>query len=175
MELAVSFDVQAKNGVREVIKSITGEIKAPQRSAVGFVMDANDEVDGRWDSIREQLERMSIALPDKPQPSGTIVDNAPRVGVWLMPDNRSRGELEDFVAQMIPEDDAVWPLAREYIQGIPKKHRQFRCKIRKAEVYAWLASREEPGPMGAAIRKRDLSTDGQLCRDFSQWLKRLFE
>ncbi len=93
-----------------------------------------------------------------------------------MPDNTSTGELEDFVAQMIPEDDAVWPLARQYIQGIPKERRRFTAKkMRKAEVYAWLATRKEPGPMGAAIGKRDLSTDGQLCRKFSQWLGRLFE
>lgn len=169
-------DVVAKNGVREVIKSITNEIKAPGRTAVGFVLDANDELYDRWASINNQLRKVSLGLPDKPIRSGTIVSRTPRVGIWLMPDNESPGELEDFVAQMIPDDDPIWPLAKQYIGGIPEADRQFTLKkARRAEVYAWLSARKNPGLMGAAIGKHDLKTDGTVCREFSQWLRRLFE
>ena len=36
-----------------------------------------------------------------------------------MPDNQSTGELEDFIQRLIPADDAVWPRAEGYIDGIP--------------------------------------------------------
>ncbi len=170
-----TFDVVVKNGVDKVIESITIEIKVPERSAIGFVLDANDEPHRRWASIRDKFGGIPLALPDAPISGGTIVGRTPRVGVWLMPDNKSSGELEDFVAQMIPDGEPVWPLAQQYIEGIPKADRQFtRKKTRRAEVYAWLATRKNPGPMGAAIGKHDLKTDGTVCREFSQWLRRLF-
>lgn len=170
-----SFDVVARNGVEKLIDSITNEIKVSGRLVVGFVLDANDELDNRWARIKRHFEQASLDLPEKPRSSGTIVDSVPRVGVWLMPDNKSPGELEDFVAQMIPNGDSVWPLAQQYIDRIPEPDRKFAAtKTRRAEVYAWLAARENPGPMGAAIGKRDLTTDGMVCRKFSQWLRRLF-
>lgn len=159
----------------KVIKSITNEIKVSGRSVVGFVLDANDDLDDRWASIRHHFGQASLDLPAKPRLSGTIVGRVPRVGVWLMPDNKSPGELEDFVAQMIPDGDSVWPLAQQYIEDIPEPDRKFAAtKTRRAEVYAWLATRKNPGPMGAAIGKHDLTTDGTVCREFSRWLRRLF-
>ena len=68
---------------------------------------------------------MCRARPDR---DGTIIletEDLPRVGVWLMPDNESAGELEDFVARMIPGDDPVWPLSESYIEGIPLVDRKF--------------------------------------------------
>ena len=99
----------------------------------------------------------------------------PRIGIWLMPDNQSPGELEDFVAQMIPGSDPVWPLSQDYIDGIPVRNRKFtHSKTLRAKIYSWLASREDPRQMGLAIRALDLDIDGDLCTRFSNWLNRLF-
>lgn len=170
-----SFEVVVKGGVYEVVDAMTADIKAPGRMVAGFVVDANDDVSGRWASIKDKLGQISLDLPGEPNPAGTIVGKTPRVGIWLMPDNESRGELEDFIATMIPEGDPVWPLAQKYIKGIPGTYRKFTPKkARRAEVYAWLASRKNPGPMGAAIGRHDLTTDGTPCREFSLWLRELF-
>ncbi len=92
-----------------------------------------------------------------------------------MPDNVSPGELEDFVAQMIPGTDPVWPLSQDYIEGIPPKDRRFaEGKTLRAKVHAWLATREDPRQMGSAIGAGDLQVDGDLCKRFICWLKRLF-
>ena len=56
-----------------------------------------------------------------PDRTGTIIDNSPRVGVWMMPDNASCGELENLIEKMIPCTDAVWPLSKAYIDGIPAR------------------------------------------------------
>ena len=99
----------------------------------------------------------------------------PRVGVWLMPDNQSPGELEDFVAQMIPDGDPVWPLSQDYIDGIPVSDRKFaHGKTLRAKIHAWLAAREDPRQMGLAIRARDLDIGGDLCTRFTAWLDMLF-
>ena len=99
----------------------------------------------------------------------------PRVGIWLMPDNQSPGEIEDFVAAMIPDGDPVRPLAERYIDGIPEADRKFaEGKIPRAKIHAWLAAREDPRRMGAAIGAGDLDTEVTLCQSFAAWLRRLF-
>ena len=92
-----------------------------------------------------------------------------------MPDNASPGELEDFVSQMIPPGDPVWPISQDYIERIPPEDRKFADgKTLRAQLHAWLAAREDPRQMGLAIRARDLNTDGELCQRFIKWLERLF-
>ena len=103
------------------------------------------------------------------------MDGRPRVGVWLMPDNDSPGELEKFVQKMIPDGDPAWSLAREYVRGIPDEARAFPPGKRiRAELHAWLATREEPGFMGSAIGRGDLKADGPLCGAFLAWIESLF-
>ena len=93
-----------------------------------------------------------------------------------MPDNEHSRELEDFVIQMIPHGDAVWPRSQAYIEGIPEGERLFsEGKRQRAQLYAWLATREEPHRMGAAIGTHDLDIDGPLCQKFVAWLKQLFQ
>ncbi len=90
-----------------------------------------------------------------------------------MPDNHSAGELENFVIQMVPADDPVWPLSQRYIDEIPNPPFAASKTVR-AQLYAWLAAREDPRQMGLAIRARDLDVDGDLCQRFVAWLTRLF-
>ncbi|MCY3878831.1 MAG: hypothetical protein OXF74_06590 [Rhodobacteraceae bacterium] len=93
-----------------------------------------------------------------------------------MPDNRRSGELEDFVQEMIPPADPVWPLAERYINGIPAADRKFSdSKLTRAYVHAWLATREKPRPMGTAITARDLNYDTPLANTFIKWLHTLFD
>ena len=59
----------------------------------------------------------------------------------VLPDNASTGELEEFVADMIPDGDPVWPLSEEYIDSIPAQHRKFiASKTPRAKLHAWLAA-----------------------------------
>ena len=41
-------------------------------------------------------------------------------GVWLMPDNRLPGMLEDFVRFMVRPDDRLWPRVEDVLQSIPE-------------------------------------------------------
>ena len=174
------FCIRQKCGIEPLLDSIDTEIQTPELQAMGILVDANMDVAARWNAVKGRLAPANVALPNSPVPSGTIIegrphDGIPRVGVWLMPDNASKGELENFVAQMIPDGDAVWPLSQDYIEGIPAAARKFSEKKKaRAQVHAWLAAREDPRRMGEAIRTRDLAVDGALCQAFVAWLKRLF-
>ena len=170
-----AVSIRDTGNIDQVLESIVPEIKAPGRQAVSILVDANDDMAGRWDAIQGRLRGAGIAPPQSPDPDGTIIQANPRIGIWLMPDNTSVGELEDFVVQMIPAGDQVWPLSQRYIEEIPEAEKRFSDgKTLRAQLYAWLATREDPRRMGLAIRTRDLKVDGPLSKKFVAWLNDLF-
>ena len=170
------FCIRNKEGIAKLLEDIGLEILAPSRKAVGILVDANDDLDARWSAVADRLREENIEVPSNPELTGIIIDSTPRVGIWLMPDNTSPGELENFVSKMIPGDDPVWPRSEDYIDSIPKTDRKFtEKKILRAKIHAWLATRENPRQMGAAIGARDLHVDGTLSTAFANWLQRLFE
>ena len=164
-----------KGGIEGLLEDIGLELRVPGRRALGIVADANEDLNARWSAVANRLREEKIKVPDYPDPKGTIINGSPRVGIWLMPDNSSSGELEDFVAEMVPDDDPIWPRARRYIDCIPEADRKFtEKKIQRARIHAWLAAREDPRQMGAAIGARDLHVDGALSTTFAEWLRQLF-
>ena len=168
------FEIADAGGINSLLESIEARANYTGRVALGIVADANDDINARWQSIRSRMPDR-IDLPERPVAGGLIVESRPRVGVWLMPDNASPGQLEDFVQRMIPTDDTIWPLAERYIDDIPAPDRKFPpSKTSRAKLYAWLAARQDPRRMGEAIRTRDLAIDGALCQQFVGWLRRLF-
>ncbi len=149
---------------------------------MGILVDADDDVDARWQSVTRRLKqaRAGLQIPPEPDPNGTVLDEnpqdrIPRIGIWMMPNNESPGELEDFIARMIPGGDAVWPLSKKYIASIPQSERKFTLKKElRAQVHAWLATRERPRPIGTAIGTRDLKAEAN-SQKFINWLQRLFK
>ena len=176
-QLTLDFDVVERENVSSLFRTLGADINAPGRQAVGILVDANNDLAARWDAVTNRLSDESIEAPRHPDPTGTIIvtDGKPRVGIWLMPDNESSGELEDFVVRMIPDGDKVWPLSQRYIEEIPEAERKFSEKKKvRAQLYAWLAAREDPRQMGLAIRAHDLEVDGDLSQKFIAWLTKLF-
>jgi hypothetical protein len=176
-ELDDGFDIQEKGGKEPLIAAIRNEVRVSGRKALGILLDADDDVQSRWDSVTHALSRADITAPEIPDPSGTIIENKnkPRIGIWLMPDNENPGELERFVAGMIPDSDPVWPRSQKYIDEIPVSDRKFKNrKTLRAQVHSWLATREEPRKMGAAIGIGDLDIRASDPLRLVEWLHRLF-
>ena len=174
---ASTFLILDKGNSRQLLESIELEIRSSGRQALGILADADGNLQERWEEVKKAFPD-GVQLPSSPEPDGTIIQentDQPRIGIWLMPDNRSAGELEDFVLKMVPSGDAVWPLSRSYIDNIPEPDRKFaREKTDKAKLHAWLSARKEPGRMGAAVGAEDLELNGPLCQNFFCWLTSLF-
>ena len=172
--------IKHSRGFPNILNVLSVQIKVPGRKAVGIIVDANSNLADRWESLKEKLKNEGIECPSSPTIGGTIIESPsnqkPRTGIWIMPDNDSNGELEDFVIQMIPDNDDVWPLAESYIDGIPLKSQKFKfSKIQRAKLYAWLSTRESPDRMGLAVTKGDLDLRGKLTKQFADWLTNLFK
>ena len=171
----INFTVRIKGGVDNVIKSIGPEVQAPGLKSIGVLVDANDDISSRWQAVRNRFRRVAINLPESPDRGGTIVGGKPKVGIWLMPDNSSPGELEDFVQSMVPPSDPLWPMVDEFVEKIPAEFQEFtKKKTSRSKLYVWLVTREKPGLMATAIRAKYLDIEGQLTQDFAHWMVNLF-
>ena len=178
-QIELNVSISARNGIEPLLEDIPLITRDPGWMTVGIVIDSDTDISSRWNAVRNRLIDEGFDTPPQPDPDGTIIyetEDRPRIGIWMMPNNRSTGELEDFVARMIPDNDVVWPLSVDYIERIPATSRMFsETKTQRAKVHAWLAAREDPRQMGQAIRARDLEVDGELCEKFVAWLRNLFE
>ncbi|MCY3693573.1 MAG: hypothetical protein OXI54_13950 [Chloroflexota bacterium] len=186
----LEFAIKDYGGIDGVLANIRDHIDEPGRPAVGIVVDADAVQLQSWRRVCDEIasaERNISPIPPAPDPQGTIIsenpgNGDPRVGIWVMPDNISLGELEGFIARMIPAGDMIWPLSRRYIDQIPLAVRPFAStlaqvaqnKILGAQVHAWLATRADPRPMGLAIGANDLDTNVPVTQTFLRWLANLF-
>ena len=180
--LNLDFEISNKNRLSKVLDSIYTEVTSPNRDVVGIMVDADDCLSTRWHEVIDKLQNAGVDVPSSPHAAGTIIEaaaNRARVGIWIMPDNQSPGELEDFVIDMIPDQDLVWPRSVVYIDDIvgmfPRPKNRFSDgKIDRAKLYAWLATRSMPPHIGAAIGAGDFNLDTSRCKTFVAWLERLF-
>ena len=175
---STTFHIAEQGNRSKVIGAIAPLLKARNPKPFGLVVDADDDQGQCWSQIMAGFNETGVKLPSSPDPIGTIIPEdgfLPRIGIWLMPDNISTGEMENFIREMVSTNDLIWPLSGSYIDGIPDQEKRFaKNKEDKAKVFAWLSTKREPGRIGAAIGDNELEVDGQQCRKFLAWITRLF-
>jgi len=182
-DLPESFAVKEKGGKTPLLSGLPVYLMNPDRyPQVGILLDADVDLSARWNSIVHRLQTAGYSPPPDPPADGLVLDHpagdGPRVGVWLMPNNRLPGMLEDFVRMLIPEGDALVPEAEGALSIIEGKGlRRYAPQYRpKAFIHTWLAWQEEPGkPMGAAITTwKYLDPTSTQAERFVAWLHWLF-
>lgn len=170
-------------GVDILLAGLPDRLRQENLRTLGIVVDADQDLQSRWDAVRDRLMTTGYPKPPKsPSDSGFICASPdpflPRVGVWLMPDNQLPGMLEDFVAHLIPQEDLLKSKANSVLQEL-EQDQLLRCKTvhrPKALIHTWLAWQETPGmPMGQAITAQALKYDSPIAITFVEWLKSLFE
>jgi hypothetical protein len=194
-----------KKGFDKIIANLDVELDRSDIKRLGIVVDADDDCGARWKSLRNRLAEVGYTtVPLNPAPDGTIIEQAgrPIVGIWLMPDNKSSGAIEDFVSSLIPFDDMFWLFADATIKSVVeiveqdlnfqhlvtnvthynKVYGSHVNKINqsawlsKARLRTWLAWQKEPGrPMGLAIKNKYVDVDVSQAQLLIAWLCRLFE
>ncbi len=168
-----------RKGVTEYLSQqlkITGDLKR-----LGVVVDADADCAARWQSLRDVLIASGYTdAPKQADPLGTILEHEekPRVGIWIMPNNREPGSMEHFFALFLPAGDSLWERARLCVEQIPPDERLFKDAFIKAHVHTWLAWQKRPGlPMGQAISdpEKYLNAHAPNALQLLDWLRRLFD
>ncbi|MXW21548.1 MAG: hypothetical protein F4Z95_12150 [Gammaproteobacteria bacterium] len=172
-------EIRCAGDKQAVLDAMQPAIQVSNGRSVGFVLDADAEPQDRWRSVCAQLSELGMKLP-KDIPSEGFVDEAPvfraRVGVWLMPDNRQSGALEQFLQDLVDEQNALLPLAKTSTTNAKKKGASFPdVKRPKAVLHTWLAWQEKPGlPYGTAIRAKYFQHDSPAAQAFVGWYRNVF-
>ena len=150
-------------------------------SMLGVVIDADVSLPNRWSELRNTLIAAGYsAVPTLPSAHGTVIEPPvelilPRVGIWLMPDNRNSGILEDFLRFLVPADCGLFTHAQTVMANLPE--RRFSPLAQpKALIHTWLAWQEDPGrPLGQSITAKFMDAGVPQVDTFIEWLRRLFD
>jgi len=169
--------VRDSGGYEKLLVSL--EVCVRTYTRLGIVIDADVDPQGRWGEVNRRLETLGVALPQNPPSDGVVVNGIrprTRVGVWLMPDNRQSGAIEEFLADLIPQNDCCWPYAEEASSEARRRGAPFPEKdFLKARIHTWLAWQKEPGlPFGTALTARYFRSESEPALRFVSWFRRLF-
>jgi hypothetical protein len=158
---------------------ISARLKAAGLTHLGLMVDADEDADARWRSIRNACLPSIPNIPEQIPETGLIIStNDIKFGIWIMPDNLMRGMLETFLAYMVPdESEPLWKYAQEVVAEAKNRGALFiDPHIDKARIYTWLAWQAPPGQqLHDAIKQRILNPLHPNAQTFVNWFKTLYD
>ncbi|WP_153796464.1 DUF3226 domain-containing protein [Foetidibacter luteolus] len=174
-----NFDVIDCEGINNLIEQVPVRLKQSGLNTLAIMIDADTDIAGRWEPLKNLLNSHGFKMPDNLPKTGLSLNgpNNIKIGGWIMPDNTLNGMIEDFIRFLVPENDALLPIATSTLDHIEgnKLNRYITPHKAKALIHSWLSWQEDPGtPMGLAITKRFLTTDKEICQQFVNWLTDTF-
>lgn len=174
-----NFDIISVEGLGNLEKQLNLRLKQSDTKTIGVIVDADTDIRSRWQQIVNLFRSLSVFLPEEIPATGLIYNNPGqiKIGVWVMPDNRLDGILEDFIAFLVPEEDRLLPVVKSNLDSVEHEglHKYKAASRSKAVIHSWLACQEEPGtPLGLAITKKYLALESDSCHLFMNWLKNLY-
>ena len=177
--------INDQNGFDNIVKPdvIATELLASGLVAIGIIFDADEKPQkDRWRSVRNICLKIE-GMPNLPQqlPSeGLIVDmlNGFKFGIWMMPDNKMRGMLETFLADIIfEENQEIWEFAKHSVNEARIRGAKIKPNhIDKANIYTWLAWQDKPAQqIGIAVKKKTIfDPTHPNAQKFVTWFKELY-
>jgi hypothetical protein len=174
-----TFRIKDMGGIEKLLDTLDVELIAGGLERLGILVDADRNPKKRWLQIRNILVASGFSeTPAAANATGTIfAQKGKRIGVWVMPDNKAAGILEDFVRLLVPPGDTLLEFAEECVNEVIVRDRRFPKEHRsKALIHTWLSWQEEPGtPLGLAIKNaKKLDAAAPATEPLIQWLKTMF-
>lgn len=174
------FSSVEKGSYSELKNGLAEELKDESLETVGVIVDADEKINKRWEDLRKHFCELGyLNIPSEPDAQGCIFQGDKRIGIWLMPDNKSDDIIERFIGRMIHNrepDRLLWTHVENSINSIPGNPRFFQKDLAKAQVATWLAWQENPGyPISYAIFKEYVDPMSESADLFIAWIRRLFQ
>ncbi|HWG47267.1 MAG TPA: DUF3226 domain-containing protein [Gemmataceae bacterium] len=118
--------------------------------SLAITRDADTDPGGAFASVSAALANVGLAVPGS---HGLLAGANPRVGVWILPEGRTAGMLEDLCMAAVQTDLAV-PCVDEFFQCVFRRAARQPNNMAKARLHVWLASQTEPDKrLGEAAEK----------------------
>lgn len=161
-------------------KVISVNLKTEGLKALGLVIDADENPQGRWQSIRDRALQSINDLPEDLPETGLIheTQRGIRFGVWMMPDNRREGMLETFLAHLLPDGSTdLWEFAQTTARSAQTDYQAPYTPVQtdKAQIYTWLAWQNPPGrQLHQALKENIFQPSHPHAQRFVQWFTDLY-
>lgn len=169
------------DGVENLLKPkyISAQLKTPNGlTHLGIIIDADEEPDNRWKSLYNACLPNIPNLPQNLPAAGLIItlESGIKFGVWMMPDNQSRGMLETFLAYLVP-DNNLWQYTQNKVIEAKQQGATYRdYHLDKANIHTYLAWQDPPGKqLHDAVKQRILNQSYPQSANFLRWLQELYE
>ncbi len=170
--LGESFEVVDSGGItdlRTFIQGLVVDSGFANVKALGVVRDAETNANGAVSSVASAL-----AAADLPSVSshGAIVQGSPQVGVFILPDGTSSGNLETLCADAVASPGRM-PCVDAFIScltdaGVPVKN------AHKSRVYAYIAASDHPDVnLGIAVRQGEFDIAHAAFNPVREFVKSL--
>ena len=182
--VARNFEFVIATGIDNLLQKLDSYLKSSAYGVIGVVVDADKDVDARWQQLRDRLMKTGkYSCKKMPLADGGMIIEADepeqdaKVGIWIMPDNKYKGTLENFLLGMVPEDDELLvEVENELVRLETNNVKRYRDIDRnKAKVHTFLAWEENPGTsLYTAIVSRILNPDADIAKLFVVWIKSLY-
>ncbi len=174
--------IESGGGVSEILEKdfISTQIKKSSDEILGFLFDADTDSNARFTSFRYLCMDYFPNIPEHLPANGLVAVNAKgkRLGLWIMPDNRSSGNIEVFLKYLVPDKQLpLWQHAVKSVTEAKSHGADYRdCHVDKANLYTWLAWLDKPGQSpGWALAKKILDPYAESALPFVKWFMELYQ
>ncbi len=166
----VEIRLSEKEGGKDSIKYENIErIAKGEPSHLGIVLDADNSFKATQDKIENIFKKIEAYIKEN--------DNKTKLSYWIMPTHRSEGMIEDFMLNMIQDNEL-----KEYAKSVavlaktdfnaPYKD----AHVSKAYFKTWLAWQDQPGISApTAINKNIFDINASLTSEFLKWFRDFYE
>ncbi|MBL9100349.1 MAG: hypothetical protein JNL82_05300 [Myxococcales bacterium] len=181
----VGGDHNSKEGLLKHLPVLLNQLYDGLLKRLAVVIDADFVANSALGFVRtsERLEKLLneagfTRANRAPQHRGQIfqhTDGLADLGVWIMPNNRDDGALEDFLHDCVsPSERALYERAQATVHALPTP--KFRSTARvKAEMSTWLAWQPHPGRgVHQALRDGLFALDCPAYAGLAEWLRHIY-
>ena len=173
--------IHETDGYPKLAEQFNSQLKNAGLRRIGILVDANTDPAARWQSIAMTVAS-ECTLPAAPPAAGIVIPattSGKRLGIWMMPDNASRGMMETFLLALRPAANPSLLLHVETsVDAARQSHgARFSALHRdKAIIHTWLAWQDPPGrQLHNALEEAMLDPTLPYATPFISWFKGLYQ
>jgi hypothetical protein len=186
----VAFDCKNDDGVLDQLSARLVQ-PHPAQKIVGLILDSDIDGSTEKDAVQRRCAQLKNRLgadygfPDEfpeegliidPRPGRRAIGTLPRIGAWLMPNNKAFGMFEDLLLDSLGDHEKTYT-SSVVNQAKTDKVATFQpSHLSKAVVRTYMAWQEPPDlpHLSFAIRQGHFQNIEIGCAQFLGWLERLF-
>lgn len=187
------FGIHECGNDERVLESLAARLvgSSPRQKILGLILDSDIQGVSPDQIIRSRLDQLRTrvgefySLPESFPEDGLVLDpdaskqnseRLPKLGVWLMPNNKAYGMFEDLLIEALLDD------VKSYTTAVVNKAKADKiatfkdAHLSKAIIRTYMAWQDPPDIqyLGLAIKNKTFENIEAECKKFVNWLEQLF-